>query len=90
MAVPQIPALQAALDAVFARLDATFARIEKAADALAPGSGAALAKIIAQDEPLLKAALGDAVSIVAKAGLEIGDAIRTLHAPVNPDVTDSA
>jgi hypothetical protein len=87
--VPQIPALEAALDALFARLDATFANIEKAADALAPGSGAAIAKVIAADEPLIRAGVSDVVSIVAAAALELGGAVRTLHAPVVPDVTDA-
>jgi len=89
MAVPQIPALEAALDALFARLDATFAKIEKAADALAPGSGAALAKVIAAEEPLIKAGVVDVVGIVAAAALELGGALRTLHAPVVPDPTDA-
>ena len=89
MAVPQIPALEAAINALFARLDTAFANIEKAADALAPGSGAAIAKVVANEEPLIKAGVADVVSIVASAALELGGAARTLHAPVVPDPTDA-
>ena len=60
----------------------------KAAEAAYPGAGDVVRAAYRKYEAPVSQAL-DAVAIVAKAAVELGDAARTLHAMVKPDVTDA-
>jgi len=80
--------LQQAFVALLARIT-DFEEIgAKAAEAAYPGAGAVVRAAYQKYEAPVSQAL-DAVAIVAKAAVELGDAARTLHAFAKPDETDS-
>ena len=86
--IPLPGVLQQAFVTLIARLT-DFEEIgAKAAEAAYPGAGDVVRAAYRKYEVPVSQAL-DAVAIVAKAAVELGDAARTLHAMVKPDVTDA-
>ena len=85
--------LPAILNDAFVKLVAKLTDFEevgaKAAEAAYPGAGDVVRAAYRKYEAPVSQAL-DAVAIVAKAAVELGDAARTLHAFAKPDPTDSA
>jgi len=62
--------------------------VADAMEKLYPGSGAVVRAAYQRYETPVSQAL-DAVAMIAKAGVELGDAARTLHAFAKPDPTDA-
>ncbi len=85
--------LPAVLQVAFAALVGRLTDYEKvaidAAEAGYPGAGALVKAALDKYQGPVERAL-DAVALVSKAALELGDAARTLHSVANPDVTDAS
>jgi len=87
--IPLPGVLSAAFLALVNRLTDFEAKVEQAVEAAYPGGGGIVRAAYQKYEAPVSQAL-DAVAIVAKAAVELGDAARTLHAFAKPDPTDSA
>jgi hypothetical protein len=85
--------LPGVLQGVFAALVGRLTDYEKvaieAAEAAYPGAGAVVKAALDKYQGPVERAL-DAVAIASKAAVELGDAIKTLHAFAKPDPTDGS
>lgn len=87
--IPLPGVLQGAFASLLLKLTGLEEGVEKAAEAAYPGAGGIVrAAFQRYSDPVSKAL--DLVAITAKAGVELGEAARTLHAIANPDPTDAA
>lgn len=87
--VPLPGVIADAFAALFLKISGIEDAAVKAADAAYPGAGAVVKQAIDKYQPQVAAAV-DVLAVVTKAGVELGDAVKTLHAFAKPDPTDSA
>lgn len=86
--IPLPSVLQAAFVALLNELTGLEEKVAVSVEAAYPGAGGVVRAAFQRYEAPVGSAL-DAVAITAKAALELGSALKTLHALANPDETDA-